>query len=648
MMRADYQGTSQQFQMASMEAILGSLTSNASFDVDLRQRNAWKRIIENLKETLIDLPDPYVFMEFRIPRMGHRADAIILNGGCIFVVEYKIGSEFFGSPDIDQTHGYALDLKNFHEPSHGLPIFPILIATDAKPQPFQLEMFNDRICAPLLSNGKNLAEMVVSFSNRFGGEKIDAIGWASGRYRPTPTIIEAAQALYRNHKVEDITRSEAGAENLSTTSAYISDVIDRAKKDSAKTICFVTGVPGSGKTLAGLNIATSRTKADADEHAVFLSGNGPLVKVLRAALVRDQKLRPSPRGEISGKTSVLQFIQNIHHFRDDNLATTEAPIEKVVIFDEAQRAWNRKKTSQFMRQDRAIADFNKSEPEFLLSVMDRHKDWCTVVCLVGNGQEINTGEAGISEWIAALNSHCRNWDVHLSGTITEEPESFGVTQLPYKYFANKCLHLSTSIRSFRSESVSAFVSSIIDGQPGQAQVHRTKMDRFEFSVTRDLDTAREWLRSRRRGPERSGLLAFSNGMRLKPEGIFVKSGIDPENWFLADRADVRSSDYLEDIATEFDVQGLELDWTCVCLDANIRVSEDRKLVPYAFRGTRWQSINDSDRKRYALNAHRVLLTRARQGVIVYVPRGESRDPTRDPKWYDDLYSYLVECGIAPI
>ena len=318
-----------------------------------------------------------------------------------------MGSEYFGSSDIDQVYGYALDLKNFHEPSHPLPTFPILIVTNAHPPALHLNMAGDGLCEPVLSNGQNLLELIETASVSFGGGAIDPFIWANGRYKPTPTIIEAAQALYRNHSVEDITRNEAGAENLSLTANYVSAVIDAAKRHRQKAICFITGVPGSGKTLAGLNIVTLRTKASSDEHAVFLSGNGPLVKVLRAALARDQKAQARAEGTlIDPKTaahrSVEQFIQNIHHFRDANLFSNVPPIEKVVLFDEAQRAWNRKKTSHFMRQDRGVLDFDKSEPEFLLSVMDRHTDWCTVICLVGNGQEINTGEAGLNEWLTAL------------------------------------------------------------------------------------------------------------------------------------------------------------------------------------------------------------------------------------------------------
>ncbi|MCX6596337.1 MAG: DUF2075 domain-containing protein [Acidobacteria bacterium] len=653
MKRADYQATGSAFLADSSDAILGSLTANSFFAVDMKQRNAWLAIIVSLKSTIAKLEDSYVFLEFAIPRMGRRVDAIILSRGCVFVLEYKIGSSHFYPADVDQVVGYALDLKNFHEPSHQLPMFPLLIATNAKSIASELRMSDDRVCEPMHSDGTDIADLINRASSKFSGQSIDPMAWVGGRYRPTPTIIEAAQALYRNHRVDDITRNEAGAENLSLTAAYVSEVIHDAKRLGTKAICFVTGVPGSGKTLAGLDIANSRTRNAEDEYAVFLSGNGPLVKVLRAALARDQKNQIKESGAadappIEANRSVEQFIQNIHHFRDANVVSELAPIEKVVIFDEAQRAWNMRKATQFMRTERNNENFCTSEPEFLLSVMDRHDDWCTVICLVGNGQEINTGEAGINEWLTALATQFPTWQVHLSDRIVNNPETFGVSQLPKAVIAQRRLHLSTAIRSFRSESVSAFASAMIDGRPDEALALSEELTGFEFRITRDLATAREWLRQHRRGTERAGVLAFSNAVRLKPEGVFVKATIDPVEWFLADRSDVRSSDYLEDIATEFDVQGLELDWACVCIDANLRVTETRTLEPMTFRGTKWQAVNDSDRRKFILNAHRVLLTRARQGVVVFLPKGDKTDPTRDPAWYERLFSYFVECGLKQL
>jgi len=653
MKRAHYQAAGPAFISDTSDAILGSLTANSFFAVDVKQRNAWLATITNLKSAIAKLEKSYVFLEFTIPRMGRRVDAVILSSGCVFVLEYKIGSLHFYPADVDQVVGYALDLKNFHEPSHQLPIFPILVATDAKSIAPGLLLSEDRVCEPILSDGTDLVDLLVGVSSGFSGPSIDPLTWVEGRYKPTPTIVEAAQALYRNHRVDDITRNEAGAENLSLTAAYVSSVIEESKRGRTKAICFVTGVPGSGKTLAGLDIANFRTRNAEDEYAVFLSGNGPLVKVLRAALARDQKYQIRERGvaiapPVKANRSVEQFIQNIHHFRDANVISELAPIEKVVIFDEAQRAWNKHKATQFMRKERNYQNFSASEPEFLLSVMDRHKDWCTVVCLVGNGQEINTGEAGISEWLTALAKHFPAWQVHLSDRIMKEPEAFGVVILPKSLTIQNRLHLSTAIRSFRSESVSSFASAMIDGRPNEAVALSSKLAGFEFRVTRDLGKARDWLRQHRRGLERAGMLAFSNAIRLKPEGVFVKAAIDPIDWFLSDRTDVRSSDYLEDIATEFDVQGLELDWACVCIDANLRITDGKTVEPATFRGTRWQAVKDPDRRKYILNAHRVLLTRARQGVVVFIPNGDSNDPTRKPSWYEDLYRYFIGCGLKQL
>ena len=652
MRRADYQASVQQFIHDTSDTIIGSLATHASFAVDLEQCNAWLAIVLSLKSAVSALSDGHVFIEFTIPRMGRRADAVILTRGCLFVLEYKIGAQHFSPADIDQVVGYALDLKNFHESSHPLRIFPILIATEARPIAASFALSDDGIGEPVLTNGLDLDGLLSEVSGRFGSAPIDPVAWTEGRYKPTPTIVEAAQYLYRNHRVDDITRNEAGAENLARTAAYVSSIIDHSKAARVKSICFITGIPGSGKTLAGLNIASIRTQVAAEEYAVFLSGNGPLVKVLREALSRDQRKQLEgprvARSRGSGLRSVEQFIQNIHHFRDENLKSDRPPIERVVLFDEAQRAWNREKTTQFMKQKRKHHDFDASEPEFLLSVMDRHVDWCTVVCLVGNGQEINTGEAGLSEWLNALVTRFPAWETHLSDRIVREPSLFGLRELPPDVRTDANLHLSTAIRSFRSEYVSSFASAVIDGKTNEAFELSSKLGGFEFKITRDLAKALNWLRRHRRGTERAGILAFSNAMRLKPKGVFVKARIDPVDWFLADRTDVRSSDYLEDVATEFDVQGLELDWACVCVDANLRVTQSATLNPVAFRGTRWQSVSAPDRRRYILNAHRVLLTRARQGVILFVPEGEVNDSTRNPDWYDALFSYFVRCGVKTL
>jgi hypothetical protein len=382
--------------------------------------------------------------------------------------------------------------------------------------------------------------------------------------------------------------------------------------------------------------------SDEEEHAVFLSGNGPLVDVLREALTRDaldQRRRHGGRGsrpEEERKSAA--FIQNIHHFRDEALRNSEPPVGKVVIFDEAQRAWDVHQTSRFMREKRGQLGFAMSEPEFLLSVMDRHPDWCAVVCLVGGGQEINTGEAGLEEWMAALQRSFPNWQAY--GAPAAREHNSGLQARP-------SLHLATSIRSFRAERLSDFVGAVISDDAAEARRLKASLVDYPLALTRSLATARTWLREHQRGTERAGLLASSNGLRLKPEGIFVKARVEPALWFLAPASDVRASHALEDAATEFEVQGLELDWTCVAWDANLRRGLGGWL-PMSFRGSEWQRVNDEAKRRYIANAYRVLLTRARQGMVIFVPRGDAHDLTRCTDWYDEIAVFLRECGIPEV
>nr|WP_286942570.1 MULTISPECIES: DUF2075 domain-containing protein [unclassified Acinetobacter] len=418
-------------------------------------------------------------------------------------------------------------------------------------------------------------------------------------------------------------------------------------------MCFLTGVPGAGKTLAGLNIANERLKADESEHSVFLSGNGPLVDVLREALTRDSVESAKRSGQRILRTEAERkakaFIQNIHHFRDDNLRTPHAPIEKVVVFDEAQRAWQKEQVSKFMQQKKGITNFDMSEPEYLISVMDRHEDWCAIICLIGGGQEINTGEAGVSEWIESLKTKYQSWDIYYSDKILAEPNTYlnnsDLSHWLEQHGHQKTdLHLSTSVRSFRSEKVASLIQSILDNQNDQAaQIFQDIKHNYPIKITRDLDKAKNWLRHQARGTERIGLITSSGAKRLKAEGIYVKNNISPTDWFLNHQDDTRSSYYLEDIATEFDIQGLEIDYTCVAWDINLYYDQGWKFQN--FKGSKWQNINKDSAKSYLLNAYRVLLTRARQGMVIFIPAVDGKDPTRPQKYYDSIYNYLVSCGL---
>ena len=596
----------------------------------------------------------WLALEFAIPRIGKRVDAIVVFEGIIFVIEFKVGAEQFTAAAIDQVTDYALDLKNFHAGSHARRIVPIVVATNAPQTEVKLTWSADDVAEPLLCNEGNLGEFIYTiFQQTPKQDPLEPATWAASGYKPTPTIIEAAQALYQGHRVEDITRSDAGAKNLSETTTFLERIIEEAKAKRHKAICVVTGVPGAGKTLAGLNLVTHRTKAHEEEHAVFLSGNGPLVDVLREALARDEQAQAKELGQAGTKADaarkVKSFIQNIHHFRDANLQSDKAPIERVAVFDEAQRAWDKDKAANFMAQRKGVPDFDQSEPEFLISVMDRHTDWCTIVCLIGGGQEINAGEAGLTEWFSALKRRFPGWQIYSSPQLAHRDYHWGqglagmLAGLQHKTMQE--LHLAVSVRSFRAEKLSEFVSALIAGEAEAARSLYQEIEAtYPIALTRDLNQAKAWLRSHARGSERFGLVASSGASRLKPEGVNVHEKITATYWFLNDKSDVRSSNYLEDSATEFDIQGLELDWVGVCWDADFRIV-DGKWSHHAFRGTVWNNVNDTFRRAYLANAYRVLLTRARQGMIIYVPRGNERDSTRLPKFYDGTVTFLEQCGV---
>jgi hypothetical protein len=637
------------------DAVLGELTRNCEFALIPTQRDAWLAQIEFLQQQLTGLSGS-IFFEFNIPRMGRRIDVVLVLGPLIFAIEFKVGEKAFDRSAIDQVWDYGLDLKNFHEASHDASIIPILIATEATEcRSIDLHPDSDKLYRPLVVDPSSFRRGLESALRAVSGATLDAQVWSRASYHPTPTIIEAARSLYAQHSVEAIARFDAGAQNLHITSRRIEELVDEAQANRRKRICFVTGVPGAGKTLVGLNLATRREE-DEPTHAVFLSGNGPLVAVLREALTRDEVARRKQQGEKvrKGKVgeSVKAFIQNVHHFRDDALIDTGPPIEHVVIFDEAQRAWNLKQTANFMLRKKRRPGFADSEPEFLISYMDRHKDWAVIVCLVGGGQEINTGEAGIDAWLDAVNRRFPEWEMFISSRLTDTEYAAGrvseiVRERPWTEFDDS-LHLAVSMRSFRAENVSAFVKALLDCEKLQAkQVFAELAARYPIAITRDLNAAKQWIRSRARGTERYGLVASSKAMRLKPHAIDIRVSVDPVHYFLNEKDDTRSSYYLEDAATEFQVQGLELDWVCVAWCGDFRFADSRWSY-HDFRGDRWCNIGNPDNRIYLRNAYRVLLTRARQGMVVFVPPGDPNDPTRSPAFFDSTFDYLKELGITEI
>jgi len=659
MNRAYYSNFINDFIDEDSQTIYGKISGQYDLNkLNIQQSYAWKSQIEILKET-IPIFSGKIYFEFTIPRMGKRVDNILIIDNCIFVLEFKIGSNIYDKYAINQAFDYGLDLNNFHEGSHNKIIIPILVADKAAHVENIYNQSFDNLHETIYANSDNLTEVLKATLLHFKEtDKIDVEYWENSIYKPTPTIIEAATALYKKHNVNEISRSDSGAENLSVTSECISQIIDFSKDKNRKSICLVTGVPGAGKTLAGLNIANLRSNYKEEEHAVFLSGNGPLVDVLREALARDKVKTAKEENETMTKSlassQVKSFIQNIHHFRDASIRDEKAPIEKVTIFDEAQRAWTKEQASSFMKRNKGIVDFDKSEPEFLIEVMDRHQDWCTIVCLIGGGQEINTGEAGLEEWIRPFADKFTDWDLYYSSKIVEDEnyikDKNALAILKDRKAIKKDeLHLSVSLRSFRSAQLSDFIQEIINNNIEKAKsIYLDFIQKdYPIKITRDLDKARNWLKKTAKGSERIGVVASSGGIRLRPFGLNVKAKIDAPIWFLNDKDDIRSSFFLEEVATEFDIQGLELDWTCVAWDGDL-FYDNAQWNYRKFKGTKWQNINSSEITGYLINSYRVLLTRARQGMIIYIPFGNNEDITRPAFMYDGTFDFFKSLGIEEI
>lgn len=655
-LRYYYSATTSDFLRQSTNEIIGVIHSNdISAETTIQQSNAWETEVQILKDQLSTFTDGRIIFEYTIPRMGKRVDAVFLHKNIVFLLEFKCGDNEYRSSTYDQVYDYALDLRNFQKESHNKLIVPIMVSTKA-PRYSNRVMERDRIIEPIRCNDKNIGAAIQYFSDHYQEADFDYIAWQNSEYLPTPTIVEAAQALYRGHNVHDITRSDAGAENLTVTTDEINRIVEYSKANGRKSICFVTGVPGAGKTLVGLNIAIQRSDAQKGEHAVFLSGNFPLVTVLQEALARDKVEQEKQRGNRISKSEALRstsaFIQIIHKYRDSFVGNNNIPPERIAIFDEAQRAWTQDMIAKFMSTKKGVPDFPYSEPEFLISTMDRHKDWAVIICLVGGGQEINTGEAGLPEWFDSLKRAFPDWDVYLTPQLNDEEYRRGRDWYDMLSGLNTHekaeLHLATSVRSFRTPDLAAFVKALLDANTTEAKFLYQKIkDKYPIIITRNLNTAKDWVRDHCQGTTRYGLIASSGALRLKPEGIFVKNEISVANWFLNDKEDVRSSYMLEDVVTEFDIQGLEIDYSVVAWDADYRY-ENEEWTYNNFVGNRWNNVSSEERQLYLKNAYRVLLTRARQGMAIFIPAGSDDDLTRKREWYDGTFEYLKEIGITEI
>lgn len=528
---------------------------------------------------------------------------------------------------------------------------PILIATDApkykKAQ--SLDAYPDKQVHLQRENIETLIPKVIQLTGLYGDNtQIDFEKWFNSPYRPTPTIIAAAVEAYIAHDISEIANSEAGQDDIDVCEGRINEIISYAMSNNKKCVCFVTGVPGAGKTLVGLDTVAKNLKRGKSSLSVYLSGNGPLVDVLREALKRSEKSKKQYTRETSAAIDAL--IQNSYAFKRDNAAHNQPTPENIMIFDEAQRVWDQSKMSSKHKNDPLMS---VSEPHLLYSIMDRHQDWAVMICLVGLGQDIYDGEVGINEWFRCGVQDFPQWEMYYSPAIFNQIEDLNIDKEMIKS-CRRChpineLHLKTSIRSFRADKQCQFVDNHLNNDPESTKkIYSMISSKYPILVTRDYQKAKQWVRSQVRGSQRCGVLACSSAQRLKPEGIYITSDIDVKNWFLAPSDDLRSSNMLEIVASEFKIQGLEIDWALVCWDADLRRNaKGDGWDHYNFRGSKWNKRHKEEQKRYLVNAYRVLLTRARQGMIIFVPKGVDPeiDPTRDKAYYDGIYNYLLQCGI---
>lgn len=707
--RCLYNSSLEKFNIVEENSLFGILCDNYHGDALTTTRDAWKAEISILKQVLSQYSheDGQIVFEYDIPRLGKRIDAVLLLKGIIFCLEFKVGETRILEADVDQVLDYALDLKNFHKFSQDKIIVPILIATNYHnfSTNIQMSVYDDNVVNPLVTGKSGISTLIAEVLKRFPGESPVNPDWIISPYAPTPTIIEAARTLYENHSVENITRHEADKVTTDQTIACVLKVIRDSKLKQEKSICFVTGVPGAGKTLVGLDVAIKQTyqgqdEPVKDEGAVYLSGNGPLVAVLTEALAQDNLKRCRERNEkkkiTDSRREVRKSIQMIHRYRDNMLAKIKNPVENgvleidpkkavenekagfgevehVAIFDEAQRSWKHKRLADYLKRGGTygnklkVPNFPMSEAAFLIWSLDQRKDWATIVCLVGGGQEINTGEAGISEWINALNEKFPDWKVYISPKLTDAEYAEGkVDELlagNRNVIYSESLHLGVSLRSYRAEKLSAFVHALLSFNKNASTLYGEIKAKYPIVLTRDMAKARKWLHGKVRGTERTGVLVTKESARFKPLAIHILPSGDENtvHWFLEDKVDTRSSNYLEDAATEIQVQGLELDYACLFWDADMRY-ENGKWHFYKFNGqTKWveqmgNSESNQELKKYMLNAYRVLLTRARAGMVICVPEGNPNktvngfweDNTRLPEFYNGTYQYLKRLGIREI
>lgn len=456
----------------SSESIIGQLIKKA-FEVNVEQTQAWENQVAELQKRLENSKiSGDIIFEYDIVRLGKRIDVILLIRHMVFSLEFKNGAKIFTAKDAQQAEDYAIDIKNFHKESQDLYVCPILIATKASPIGTQSNgCYPDKQIYLQRENIDTVIPKVTEICRKYGDDrKLDFDKLFNSPYYPTPTIIQAAVEAYRSHSLTEIANSEAGQANINIREKKINEIIDYAKSNSKKCICFVTGVPGAGKTLVGLDVVSKTLDTENSASCVYLSGNSPLVDVLREALKRSVPGCGAKKDKNKTQAAINTLIQSSYLFKRDNCRNTLPTVEHILIFDEAQRVWNESKMKQKHKDD--IPELSVSEPHLMYKIMDLHKDWAVIICLVGLGQDIYDGEVGINEWFRCGINNFSQWEMYYSPDIFNQVEDKNIDRASIEN-CTRChkvneLHLKTSIRSFRAEDQSLFIDTLLDNNPKKA------------------------------------------------------------------------------------------------------------------------------------------------------------------------------------
>jgi hypothetical protein len=662
-MPAYYADTVKNFRLDSLDSLELRLTrayeSDRYKDLITTQLTAWRTQIQDLKGALeahdlqrFHLDNWGIALEFVVPRKMGRIDTVLLIGNAIVVLEFK--GESVDSSAANQVEDYSLDLLHFHEGSHGRVIYSVVVGkTGTHPRIRNSRAFGE-LRPTVFLDTKTLASWLVTVAQQHCTDsQLSILDWNRASYRPVPTIVEAAIGMFAEMEVDDIAKAGCDPINLTATVDTIHRIVAASASANRKTICFVTGVPGAGKTLAGLKLVHDKQLRElTGSDSVFLTGNLPLVKVLQAALARDASRRRKNSLRVSSRDPKTT-INTVLGYKREYTSNKTAPHERIVVFDEAQRAWDADRTAEYLT-DNSGEWRDYSEPALMLAILDR-QPWAVLIALVGGGQEINRGEAGLSEWGRALTEKFRHWSISvppqaLSGEYGAAAKLFdGEIPRGIEVAIHSSLHLDNPTRQFRGRTIAGWTEAVLRGDSLDCRRILTDNPEYPICLTRNLAAAKCWLETMARGTERYGFVASSEAKRLRAEGLELPparaDGV--EHWFLRGKGDVRSSFQLEVAATEFQIQGLELDWICVCWGGDfLRATSDWNLK--RLRGTTWQKINQESARTYLVNSYRVLLTRARQGMLLFVPVGDDYDSTRPCSPFDETAQFLTECGARPI